>query len=126
MLLNFEEITSELSDYEQDVILPWLSRNIARRVGKERAIKNERLCSALNGQDLRNGYKATPVRIRKLIGALRLLGQPAHICSSSNGYYVAANRAEAEENIESLSQRIRQQQRTIEALNDQLKKSLES
>lgn len=116
MLQNFEEITSDLTDYEIEVVMPMLGLGLTKYVGKANAISNKKICNSVNEKGILKNYKLQPIRVRKLIGALRLLGDPMYICSGAGGYYIAETTQEMDECIKSLEQRVAQQQRVIDAM----------
>ncbi len=114
MLKNFEEITHELNDYEKNTLYPLVIAGLTRHKGKENAINGKAICKALN--DKLPQAKLNGARLRKIIQAIRLTGDLFNICSTSKGYFVAATYEELDDCIESLQQRIDQQQRIVNAL----------
>ena len=119
MLTLYEEITEDLTPYEIETVLPLVSEAIKKYKGKEAAITATTICKRMNRSGLIEGYIMNTVKVRKIMGAIRLLGLVHNICSGARGYYVGTNAEEIAECIESLEQRVRQQTRVIEALKSQ-------
>lgn len=122
MLINYEEITKELTPQEKNVIYPLIIAGLQRHHGKKQAITGTEICNAINNK--LPEAKLTGPRLRKIIQAIRISGDLYNICSTSNGYFVAATHKEIDECIESLQQRIDQQQRIVDALTWQKKQQV--
>lgn len=121
MLKNFEELTEELSHAERREVMPLLIKGLKNRVGKENAVSATEISEGVNAHlPVGVNYKLTGVRLRKIIGVIRYTGKLVGLCSSSKGYYIARTREELEDCIESLSQRISQQERIRDCLQWQL------
>ena len=123
MLIDFENITEDLTTFEKDevirhVVLGFKKKIESGQTGKQHAVDSGRICEGVNRRV--SGYTLTPVKLRKMIGAIRQLGLVECLCSSSKGYYVADTMGEMRDTVESLSQRIRQIERVRDALNDQM------
>ena len=116
MLKNFEEITKDLQAYETKVVMPLIAKGMNQKIGKENAISGNKICDSMNKSGLLHNYKLNPVRLRKIMGALRLTGKVMYLCSGKNGYYIAGTTLELDDCIESLEQRVAQQQRVIDAM----------
>lgn len=117
MLTNFEELTADLTEYESNVVLPRIADGISKKVGKNNAVTSTTIIHALRIQQCFDPqYIITDVRIRKIISIIRNSNVVGCVCSSSAGYYVAESVDEIDRTIESLRQRVRQQQRAIDAL----------
>jgi hypothetical protein len=114
MLKNYEEITKELNDYEKTTIYPLIIAGLQRHQGKDKAITGVAICKAINNK--LPGAKLNGVRLRKIIQAIRMTGDLFNVCSTSKGYFVAATQNEIDDCIESLQQRIDQQQKIVNAL----------
>ena len=67
MLINFEDLTEELNEYELGTLLPVFIAGMLKHIGRENAIKTDVICKIL----VATGYKVTPARIRKLVHFLR-------------------------------------------------------
>ena len=118
MIEGFENITAELSDQEIREILPLVIGGLRKRIGKERSITGSTIVRKLNSFCMSKGikYKLTGVRLRKMINYIRIRGTLLAVCSTSRGYFIAANKAELEDCIESQKQRIRAQQMVVDSL----------
>jgi len=116
MLKNFEKITEDLTDFEIKFVLPMLEKGLHKYVGKANAITNQKICDAVNSKGILGDYKLNPIRVRKIISKMRMLGRPMYLCSGQKGYYIAANAQEFDACIESLDQRINQQTNVLNAL----------
>tara|TARA_R110001606_G_scaffold187628_5_gene335232 strand:+ start:642 stop:1013 length:372 start_codon:yes stop_codon:yes gene_type:complete len=114
MLKNYEEITKELNEYEKKTLYPLIIAGLQRHQGKDKAITGVEICKAINSK--LPAAKLTGVRLRKIVQAIRMTGDLFNVCSTSRGYFVAANQEEINDCIESLQQRIDQQQKIVNAL----------
>jgi hypothetical protein len=98
MITNFEAITSELSE-EEEQLLPILIKGFLFRK-KENPIKGPEIVTALKAK----GYKITEPRLRKLCNYIR-----SHslipLIATSNGYYVSYDKEEIKLQIRSLTDR---------------------
>jgi hypothetical protein len=106
MITLFEDITYELTEYEQYDILPIVIKGLSTKHGKENSITNKTMCEALT----KVGYKINGPRLRKIIHHIRVEQLLVGLCSNSKGYYITDNLEELEEYVLSLGQRIRSQQ----------------
>ena len=118
MIEGFENITAELSDQEIREILPLVIGGLRKRIGKENSITGSTIVRKLNSFCMSKGidYKLTGVRLRKMINYIRIRGTLLALCSTSKGYFIAANKSELEDCIESQKQRIRAQQMVVDSL----------
>lgn len=119
MLKNFEQITRELNDHEKEVLYPIVIAGLRNHIGKTNAISGKEICKALNQKV--NGPRLTGPRLRKIIQAIRITGDLPMICSTQKGYFVARTKKEIDECIQSLQQRVNQQQKIVDALTWQRK-----
>lgn len=117
MLKDFETITYELTDYEKNFVVPLIIKGLKNYIGKQNAISGTTICRTVNNKKLLTSYNLTTVRLRKIVGHIRVTGKLMHLCSSSKGYYIAKNTKEFDDCIESLEQRVAQQQLVIKSLN---------
>jgi len=127
MLKLFEDITNDLTEYERLFVAPWISAGLRTKVGKANAIPASCIIAKVNKFIEQRGetYKLNGVRVRKLVGFLRLVyggrldlpysETPFFIGSCSKGYF-NAQPEEMEMVCESLRQRINQQSLILEAL----------
>ena len=106
MIALFEEITYELTDYEESTLLPIVVRGLKSKNGKQNAITNKKICQALTNI----GHKVNGPRLRKIIHHIRVEQLIVGLCCNSNGYYVTDSLEELNKYVESLAQRIRSQQ----------------
>lgn len=123
MIEGFEDITAHL-DSSELLLVPMIVNILSSRIGKKKAIKNKDICAMLNEQILvgkpvelqRQGYVLRDAILRKLIHHIRCSGELPLICSTSQGYFVAASQTEAEKYIKGLKERISQIQSVANAL----------
>lgn len=101
MIHGFSEQTKPLTPYESDVILPLIIQGLHSKVGKDKAITNQHICSVLKKQ----GYKLDNARLRKIINHIRVKGMVIGLVATSEGYYIAENKKELEVYLESLKGR---------------------
>ena len=106
MIALFEEITYELTEYEETTLLPIVVKGLKNKHGKQNAITNKKICEALT----KAGYKVNGPRLRKIIHHIRVEQLIIGLCCNSNGYYVTDSLEELNKYVESLAQRIRSQQ----------------
>ena len=121
-MLKGYEITEDLTTHERAEVLPLIVAGLRSKVGASKAVAGSYICDTLNGSGRLKDYKLNPVKLRKLIQTIRLESILFGVCSSSKGYYLAEGVQELSECIESLKQRIRQQQRVVDALDFQREK----
>lgn len=105
MLKNFEEQTHELNEWELRVVVPILIRGFYNKVGKDKAITNNKICKSVN-EELNLKHTLTEPRVRKCINYVRTKNLIPFLIATSKGYYVATNKKELEEWRDSLSGRI--------------------
>ena len=127
MLTLFEELTANLNDFERDVVMPIIVRCFEKKaqlglVGEVNSVKNTAIRNGVNATLLKMGhdYKLSDVKLRKTMGAVRKLSLVHGICSSTHGYYIAANDEELMACIDSLKERVSNQMMVINALEKQL------
>lgn len=101
MIPGFEIETAPLDEYEETVLLPMMVRSLRAHVGKAQAVKNAYICKRLTAL----GYKVNDARIRKLISHIRTKGFVPCLIATSAGYYVATDRKELMDYIDSLKGR---------------------
>lgn len=118
-LTGFEDLTAELTKTELEVYVPAIVKGLKKKVGEDNAITNKKIRESL---EFYRGWKIASVRMRKMIEYIRASGELFGLCSSSQGYFVAANYQEGQRTVESQLQRIAQQERTAKALDYQLKR----
>ncbi len=101
MLHGFENETRPLNGYEKNTLLPIIVRGLSSKTGAANAVSNGHICISLRNK----GYKATEVRIRKIINHIRIHGLVTCLIASGKGYYRAESRQEVVDYIESLKGR---------------------
>lgn len=101
MINGFSVQTQPLSPYELNVLTPIISKGLEHRIGKENAITNKEICSAMRNY----GYKMDNSRLRKIINHIRVNSLVSNVIATSDGYYRAASRKEVEEYLKSLENR---------------------
>jgi len=121
-MLKGYKLTEDLTSYERDKVLPLIVAGLRSKVGASKAVSGSYICDTLNASGRLQGYKLNAVKLRKLIQVIRLECILFGVCSSSKGYYLAEGVIDLGECIDSLEQRVRQQQRVIDALNWQKEK----
>jgi hypothetical protein len=119
MLTGFEIITEDFSPFEEQEVLPLIVAGLRSKKGKDKAVTSSHICKALEGRF--GKYKLNPVKLRKIISTIRINGILQGLCSNSKGYYLAETEQELQECIDSLSERLRQQQMVVDALEVQYK-----
>ncbi len=120
MLIGFEKITEDLTDFEQRQALPLIVGGLRSKLGKERAITGTEICRKVNESGRLGSYKLTSVKLRKMISYIRCNNLLSGVLSSSRGYYVANSQEEYYNCLESLKQRLRQQELAVDALTYQM------
>ena len=116
MLKDFEKITENLNDKEKYTLLPLIVKGIKRYKGKQNAISASVIIKRINESGRLGKYKLNPVKLRKVIQVIRVNGLILNLCSCSKGYYIANNIQEIDDCIESLEQRISQQELVVKSL----------
>lgn len=116
MLIDFEKITEDLNDKERFGVLPLIVKGISNYKGKANAIPGSVIIKRLNESGKLGNYKLNAVKLRKIIQCIRINGLVNNLCSCSKGYYVASNLEELDNCIDSLEQRISQQELVVKAL----------
>lgn len=117
MINGFEKQTQELTEYESDILLPLVVKQLKLKLGEKQSVTNAHVCRAFKN----HGYKMTAPRFRKIINHIRINGLINHLVSSSKGYFVATSESEIERYIESLDQRINSITTVRDSLFHQLK-----
>jgi hypothetical protein len=103
MLKGFENITSDITTYEKEVLVPQFVERFKGRIGKQRAVSNKKIISSLK----KAGFKVGDgIRVRKIINYIRN-HQLTEGCliANSKGYFISFNAVEIKEYLESLEGR---------------------
>jgi len=98
MIKNFEDVTAPLSEYEEKTLVPVFIRGLITKVGKDNAITNGQIVTALK----QAGYKISDTRVRKIINHIRINGLVQGVIATSDGYYIATSEQELMDYEESL------------------------
>lgn len=101
MLQGFEQITHELTQYEESTLLPIIVAGLREKAGKKKAVTSTYICQSMKDA----GYKITPPRLRKLIHEIRVRKLIPNLISTSKGYYISSNYDEIEKYKTSLRER---------------------
>lgn len=125
MITNFEQITKEISGFETRVVMPLVVEMLKTKIGKGKATPNHQILQTVNfllhpgiGAGCKNIISAA--RLRKVIGAIRVIGSIKGLCANSQGYFVAETHEEFLRCIVSLNERIKSQSIVMEAMKEQL------
>ncbi len=128
MLTDYQEITEDLNDFELKEVLPLVIKGFKTRmkkgqIGKSNSVTSATICRGVNRklEIMIQKYTLQPVKLRKMIGVIRQMNYIPALCSCSSGYYVAETMSELDSCIQSLEERIRQQNRVLDALKKQKK-----
>ena len=114
MITGFESETGGLTFYEEFTLVPVVIAGLRVKSGKDKAVKNAYICSALQ----RQGYDINEARLRKIINYIRTNNLVVGLIATSSGYYVARSLKEMEDYADSLRGRenaIRQVRESIES-----------
>jgi hypothetical protein len=101
MVNGFEEETAPLSDYERDVVLPFLVDGLSKKIGKEKAVKSDHVIRIAEKREI----QLTGPRFRKVVNHIRVNNLVPFLVATSKGYYVENDIQEIEKYIQSLEQR---------------------
>lgn len=101
MINGFENITSELSEYEKEVLLPLFIKGLSKKVGIQNAVTNKHMVKALKEK----GFNVSEARVRKIINYIRNQNLVAGLIANSNGYFISNDPVEIARYIDSLKQR---------------------
>jgi predicted GTPase len=101
MITGFENITQELNEYEEQVLLPVLVAGLETKIGKEKCVTSTYICQSMKDA----GYKITPARLRKLVHEIRVKKLIKNLISNNKGYWVSNNVDEINTYRQSLKER---------------------
>lgn len=116
MIKGFEEYTGELSEYEEEFILPLIHDILCNAVGKGNAITNKELVDKLRFVDM----KTSGPRIRHMIHILRVSDTISQLIATSDGYYITNDVEELRNYLQSLTDRIKTISAVRRAIENQL------
>jgi len=97
MLKGFEKQTEELNAYELQTLVPVLVAGLRCKVGKRCAVTNKYIVRMLKDK-----YRVSDVRVRKVINYIRLNALVPCLVATSDGYYVAQTEDELRDYEQSL------------------------
>lgn len=118
MITGFENITTDLTPYQIDTIVPAVVDLMTFRIGEHMAITSNKAIRELKRDHDINVAQPT---FRKVINHIRIHGLIDNLVATSRGYYIAGSRSDCERYLESLGQRIR----SIEMVHDALEYQME-
>lgn len=118
MLKGFEEQTEPLNEYEEGILLPVILIGLTNKIGKRNAVTNSHICRKLKG----SGYQISEPRLRKIINHIRIRGLVVGLVATSDGYYIAENREQMNNYLESL----RGRENAIKAVRIAIEKQMEA
>ncbi len=104
MITGFENITHELTEFEESVLLPLIVGKLCFHKGKSNAISATKLQAYAVDRGIKQNVCGS--RIRKIIEHIRQKNLLEGLIANSNGYYVAERPEELNDWITSMKQRI--------------------
>lgn len=122
MLTFFEKETAPLNDYENDVLLPIMTKCLERHKGREAAISNKEMCQKMK----EHKYDLDETRTRKIINNIRRNYLIPCLMATNKGYYVTDDPIEFRKYIGSLRGRVEAINEVISSLEGQLEELLKS
>lgn len=117
MISGFNKQTAPLCEYEREKVLPIMVKCLERHIDKDKAITNAQMCQKMKEY----GYSITETRVRKIINHIRNNDLVKCLKASSKGYYVATDKRDMQEYIESLDERIAAIQKVRDSIFSQMK-----
>lgn len=100
MIKGFDQETAPLTNYETGVLLPLLVRGLRTKKGRDSAVTNRYIVTALRGS-----CKLSEARVRKIINHIRTNDLIPGLIATSDGYFIAEAESELLEYEESLKGR---------------------
>jgi hypothetical protein len=121
MVINFEEITHELTSDEEFKIVPIIVNRFKSTQGKEKIVTNKKM---IDGIQKVCGFKTTEPRIRKMIQFIRdkNLLNDLEIIATSQGYYSTDDNNEIITWIKSMRNKINAMTKTADEVEYRLMK----
>ena len=114
MITGFNDQTNPLNEDELKLLAGFV-KGLSTKIGKENSITNKEIRAKYK----ESGIVVPDARVRKIINHIRIKGYVKSLCATSNGYYVAKNKAEFEDYLKGLKERIESQQFVYEKLIEQ-------
>ena len=121
MVINFEEITHELTPDEEFKIVPIIVNRFKSTQGKEKIVTNKKMIEGINKMC---GFKTSEPRIRKMIQFIRdkNLLNDLEILATSQGYYSTDDNNEIVTWIKSMRNKINAMTKTADEVEYRLMK----
>jgi carbamoylphosphate synthase small subunit len=119
MIKGFEDVTTKISDYEKERILPLVVEVLKHRVGAKKAATNKKIREYLQLED---GIIIDAITMRRIISYIRKNSLVPCLIATSKGYYVAEEEKEINDYLESLQGRIEAIRSVSTSLKRQLRK----
>ena len=119
MIRNFEEYTDQMTDDEQNHILPRIIQILSLAIGREKAITNDAILKSINvykpievayvddKMDKWHQIKTRPARIRHMIHILRVSDTIPFLIAGGKGYHISNDPEEINTYIGSIDDRLR-------------------
>ena len=104
MIPGFENYTHELTERELVEVVPLVVKGLKSKSGKKSSISATAMCKALKKHPY--NINIGGARMRKVIRHIRITGMIMNLVTNGRGYYVATNRKEIEDYLDSLTVRI--------------------
>lgn len=101
MITNFEKITIELTEKEENLVPVFVAR-FRNKPGRENIVTNKKMIA---GIEKVHGIKLSEPRIRKIVQFIRINNLLPGLVGVSNGYFLTKDTNELESWIESMKQR---------------------
>jgi len=113
MIYGFKKETEQLSEYEQNVVLPVIVKGLQTKIGKENAITNTQMIKGLQ----KYGYKKiSEPRIRKIINFIRIQGLIINLIASNKGYWIEQDIEERRKYVQGVKQRAESMLATLDSI----------
>lgn len=117
MISGFKKETEPLTEYEREKVLPIMVKCLSKHRGRGNAITNSKMCEKMK----ECGYGITETRVRKIINHIRNNDLVTCLKASSLGYYVATDKKDMQQYIDSLDERISAIQKVRDSVYSQMK-----
>ena len=123
MVTDFEDYTSELTQFEREILVPRIAGGLKYAVGRECAVTNKRIRETLRREGYGKNYPKGEIpetTIRACIHHIRVHDLVPMLLAGSKGYYIARELVEAERYFASLKERENSIKEVREALGRQM------
>lgn len=101
MLQGWERETHDFTEFEYETILPIIIKGLSKKIGKENAVTNIKMVSALSER----GIRTSEPRIRKIINFIRQKGIIRNLIASNKGYWIENSLEARKKYAETMMQR---------------------